>query len=562
MTQVLQPPDARGAPGTLFGSLFLAGFECANHRTPEGVRMDVIAATQHDRFAAEDYRRCRDVGIRAVREAARWPIVDRSGRIDTSEVRRLARLGREAGLTQVWDLFHYGYPDDLRPERSGFDDALVERFRSFAEQVARAVVSETEDATWWTPVNEISYTAWAAGEAGIIAPFWHGRGWDYKVILVRAWIAALDAIRAVDPRARTLSAEPLVRLHVHPAVTDADERARLQAEADDFNARVVSEAYDMLAGRVTPELGGTRDHLGVVGVNYYEGNQWTIPTPELPQHFLGREDPAWLRLSDILAELGDRYGGPVVIAETGSTGQARAGWIRHIADEAGLAIDRGVDVQGVCLYPIVTSPDWNDPTAFFEGGLWDVEPEADGTLRRTLAPDVAASLHAAQVRLDPGAVTGALVVPVGARPPSEPELQFAKSDELARFSPDGFTCVPALTGESLVADLYCLEPGKGVAAHRHSATEHVLIPLRGTPDVRVGESWVTVQVGESILVPPGAYHGINNPTTERVIVQQVSSPKPWDARFGGPRPVQAGTGRKADEAHGARAVIGNEPGRT
>ena len=114
-------------------------------------------------------------------------------------------------------------------------------------------------------------------------------------MLVDASIRAFNAIRTIDPDARTLTAEPLVRLHVHRDVTDPEERERLQRDADDFNVRVVSEAYDMLCGRVAPHLGGTRDHLGVVGVNYYEGNQWTIATPELPQHFLGREDPSGCR---------------------------------------------------------------------------------------------------------------------------------------------------------------------------------------------------------------------------------------------------------------------------
>src|SRR5438105_6499226 len=141
----------RARAGTLFGSLFLGGIECANHGTPEGHRMDVIAATQHDRFAADDYARCRSVGIRAVREAARWPIADRAGRIDVTEVRRLARLGREHGLTLIWDLFHYGYPDDLDPASDGFADAFHDRFRDFAAAVGRVVQAETDGPTWYTP---------------------------------------------------------------------------------------------------------------------------------------------------------------------------------------------------------------------------------------------------------------------------------------------------------------------------------------------------------------------------------------------------------------------------
>ena len=521
--------------GRLFGSLFLGGFECSTHLTPEGHRHDVIAATQHDRLAAEDYARCRAAGILSLRDAARWPVIDRKGRLDLSSVRALARLAREQDITIIWDLLHYGYPDDLDPRSDRFGDQLVDRFVTYAAACARAIRAENDAPGWYTPVNEISYTAWAAGDVGIMAPFWHGRGFEYKHVLVDASIRAFNAIRTIDPDARTLTAEPLVRLHVHRDVTDPEERERLQRDADDFNVRVVSEAYDMLGGRVAPHLGGTREHLGVVGVNYYEGNQWTIATPALPQHFLGREDPTWLPLSAILAELSERYGGPIVISETGSSGEKRVGWIRHLTDEAAAAIARGVDLQGICLYPIVTSPDWNDPTAFFEGGLWDIEPQPDGTLERVIVPEVAEALRESQLRLSPDAPVIDLAPAAPAVAP-QPRLVFAKLAELARFSPDGFVCIPVLAGEALVADVYCFEPGKSVAAHRHADTEHVLTTVSGVCDVRVGDTWVILNEGESLLVPAGLYHGIHNASTERALVYQVSSPKPWDARFHGPRP--------------------------
>jgi hypothetical protein len=89
--------SGRGGRGRLFPSFFLGGFECSTHRTPEGRRLDVVASTQHDVLAREDYALCRAVGPRAVREAARWPRLDRGGALDLAEVRRLARLGRAAG---------------------------------------------------------------------------------------------------------------------------------------------------------------------------------------------------------------------------------------------------------------------------------------------------------------------------------------------------------------------------------------------------------------------------------------------------------------------------------
>jgi hypothetical protein len=40
---------------SLFKSFFLGGFECSNHRRSDGRRLDLIAATGHDRWAAHDY---------------------------------------------------------------------------------------------------------------------------------------------------------------------------------------------------------------------------------------------------------------------------------------------------------------------------------------------------------------------------------------------------------------------------------------------------------------------------------------------------------------------------
>jgi hypothetical protein len=99
----------------------------------------MIATTQHDTQAAADYALCRASGIRAVRESARWPIFDRAGTLHMDGVKQLARLGQEAGVTLVWDLMHYGYPDDLDP----FSPEFTQRFVAFARTVATIVREES-----------------------------------------------------------------------------------------------------------------------------------------------------------------------------------------------------------------------------------------------------------------------------------------------------------------------------------------------------------------------------------------------------------------------------------
>ncbi len=509
----------------LFPSFFLGGFECSTHLTTEGHRLDVVAATQHDVQALEDYALCTSVGIQAVREAARWPILDRGGSLDLAPIRRLARLGREAGLVQVWDLMHYGYPDDV----DLFAPEFVDRFVRFARAVAAAVRSETDGPTFYTPVNEISYNAWAAGEVGYMAPFARGRGGEVKRALARAAIAGADAIWEVDPGAHMLTVEPLVRLHAPSG------RSALQAEADHFNEHVGPEAFDLLAGRLEPELGGSRAHLGIVGLNYYSGNQWTIAAPGAPQRSLDWDDPGWVPLSELLLDVERRYGGPLVLAETGSSGDSRAGWIDFLAREAAQALERGVDLQGICLYPIVTSPDWEDPTAFFDGGLFDLSPQPDGRLERVLDHAAAAALRAAQAVLDPENLPAHLLE-AAPEPAAEPRLQLTRPRERARFKADNFACDTLLAGDSLTVDLLCLGPGGELPAHRHEHTEHLLTVITGRGRFRIGSESVDVGEGESVLAPSGLYHGVKNATDEPLLVQQVSAPKPWDARFFGPHP--------------------------
>jgi quercetin dioxygenase-like cupin family protein len=509
----------------LFPSFFLGGFECSTHLTTEGHRLDLVAATQHDVQAHEDYALCSSVGIRAVREAARWPILDRGGTINLAPVRRLARLGREAGLVQVWDLMHYGYPDDVEL----FAPEFASRFASFARAVASVVRSETEEPRFYTPVNEISYNAWAAGEVGYMAPFARDRGSEVKRALVRAAIAGAEAIWEVDPGAHMLTVEPLVCLHAPSGRSD------LQAQADHFNDYVVPEAFDLLAGRLEPELGGSRTHLGIVGLNYYSGNQWTIAVPDAPQRSLEWDDPGWIPLSELLSQVQSRYGGPLVLAETGSSADSRAGWLDFLTREASRAIERGVDLQGICLYPIVTSPDWEDPTAFFDGGLFDLSPQPDGRLCRVLDPPAAAALRAAQAMLDPENLP-THPLEVASEPVAEPPLQLVRPRERARFKADNFACDTLLAGESLTVELLCLLPGGELPAHRHKNTEHLLTVIAGRGRFRIGSESVEVGEGESVLAPADLYHGVKNATDEPLLIQQVSAPKPWDARFFGPHP--------------------------
>ena len=166
--------------------------------------IDHLVATRHDLYVDEDYRLVAAAGMRAVREGIRWTSARqrRSAGVDP-HLRRSLDSGRRHEIEIVFDLCHFGYPSELDVHSTDF----VERFAEHCGAVARVVAAAGLERTFFTPLNEPSYWAWAGGDEGRINPCAFGRGAELKRQLVRAAIAAMEAIRDVEPRARFITAE-------------------------------------------------------------------------------------------------------------------------------------------------------------------------------------------------------------------------------------------------------------------------------------------------------------------------------------------------------------------
>jgi hypothetical protein len=108
------------------------------------------------------------------------------------------------------------------------------------------------------------------------------------------------------------------------------------------------------------------------------------------------DDPRRVRLNHLLARVHRRYYRPLVIAETGHSGVARGAWLREVADEVRIAGEQSIPIEGVCLYPIIDRPDWDNTEQWQRSGLWDLEPTASGMLARKLNASYAAALHEVQ----------------------------------------------------------------------------------------------------------------------------------------------------------------------
>ena len=351
---VLQP--------TLFQSFFLGGFECSTHRRADGRRLDLIAATDHDVLAEQDYRQLAGHGIRSVRDGVRWHLVETTpGHYDWSSLLPMLRAAEVARTEVVWDLCHYGWPDGL----DVFSAAFVNRFARYAGAFARLHMAETGRPPLVCPINEISFLAWAGGNVGIMNPLARERGGELKRQLVRATIAAAQAVREAAPGARVMAIDPLI--NIVPREGQDPEGVAI------VNQRQF-QAWDMLSGRLEPGLGGEPNFLDAIGVNYYWNNQWLH---EGEREAVVPSDTRHRPLRVLLAEAYARYRRPVFMAETSIEGDARAGWLRYIGEELRAAVRGGVPLEGICLYPVLSHPGWDDDR-YCPNGLLEIDARSNG----------------------------------------------------------------------------------------------------------------------------------------------------------------------------------------
>lgn len=366
---------------SIFKSYIQAGFECSTHKLRGGKRLDMVAATQHDRFLDRDYDSILAFGMRTVREGIRWPLIEKpDGSLDFSSVLPFLASARQRGIEIVWDLFHFGWPDHL----DIFSDPWLDSFERLAAGFAEVLKAEWPEPPLIAPVNEISFVAWAGGDTAYLNPFANGRGNELKRQLVRGFIRSAAAVRRVLPKTRFVSPEPVIHIAGKPGVAGDAERAEAYRMS-------MFEAWDLILGRAQPNLGGSEDNISIIGVNFYDRNEWW--------NFGGtirRTDSAYRPFHKILAEVYERYRRPIFVSETGTENDARAGWFAYIADEAREALRQGVPVDGICLYPILNHPGWDDDR-HCHNGLFDY-PSGSGR-RAAYQPLANEILAQEQIRL-------------------------------------------------------------------------------------------------------------------------------------------------------------------
>lgn len=326
---------------TQLASFFAGGFECATHRRFDRRQMDVIARTGHDLHAESDFSLLQEVGILTVRDGLRWHLIERQpGVYDWSSFLPMLEASIKTGTQVIWDLCHWGLPVDI----DIFSEEFVHRFVAFARAAASMIKRHADTVPFFCLINEISFWAWIGGDVGAFYPYMQQRGPELKQQLVRASLAAIQAIREVDSRVRFVQPEPLINIVADPNQIE-DLLAAERHTASQY------ETWDWLSVG-TPAI---PSGLDIIGINYYWNNQWVHQGERASLGHLQHRP-----LHQMLIEAWDRYRRPLLLSETGAEGDADAGWLGYISAEVRQAQLGGAHILGICLYPVMDYPGWDD----------------------------------------------------------------------------------------------------------------------------------------------------------------------------------------------------------
>jgi beta-glucosidase/6-phospho-beta-glucosidase/beta-galactosidase len=365
-------------PG-IFPTFFISGFECSTFLWKDKGRRNLIAETQHDRHAQEDYNILRSLGIAVAREGIPWPLVERDGCYDFSSLDPIIEAMQQTQIVPIWDLCHYGYPDDLDP----FSDEFSDRFARYCRAASEYVIPRLPGPYFFTPINEITFFSFCGAEWGWVAPYKTTKEdrFRFRLALCKAAIAAAKAIREVEPTARMIHIDPLVQVVAPRDRPDQIEAADHETYVDTFLA------WDILYGKEHPELGGSPEILDIVGANHYSFGQMEY-REHGPHQALKPDDDRIKPLCELMRWVWERYHRPMIIGETSGMEAGRDEWLKDVVEEALAAVNAGMDLHGICLFPAVDMPDWHTGR-WLHNGIYDLVEEGDNLKRVPCEPYIA-----------------------------------------------------------------------------------------------------------------------------------------------------------------------------
>ena len=360
-----------------------------------------------DRFAS--------LGVTALRYPVLWELIAPDGlaKADWSWPDERLPVLRCLGIDPIVGLVHHGSGPR---ETSLVDPAFPEKLAAYAGAVAARY-------PWierYTPVNEPCTTARFCALYGLWYPHERSDRAFVRALLNQCKGVALSmqAIRAVNPRARLVQTDDLGKTYSTPEMA---EKARFYNERRwlpwDLLCGMVDSGHALWrylrdSGASADELQWFRDHRcppDVVGINYYiTSERWLDHRGEhYPPQDVGADGYADIVAARALAtprpgvgpllhEAWERYGLPLAVTEAhiDANREDQLRWLHEIWQAAQQARRDGVDVGAVTAWSLLGSFDWNSlvtaRNGYYESGAYDLRgpqprPTALATLMRELA---------------------------------------------------------------------------------------------------------------------------------------------------------------------------------
>ncbi|HEX5826840.1 MAG TPA: family 1 glycosylhydrolase [Candidatus Limnocylindrales bacterium] len=352
--------------------VFATGIECSAPIVAGGVRHDQLLSTGHWTRYEEDARLIRTLGIPFVRYGIPFHVVARDpGRFDWEWTDRALETLRDEGIAPIVDLLHFAVPDDLWGVG---DPRLVGRHAAFVE----AFVTRYPWIRWFTPVNEPYITALFSGRRG----YWNERGTD-DASFVRALDTVLEcAVRGAALVRGTHADAVIVQSDACDGYTAATPDADAVGQAVALQEQVYL-GFDLTLGRAPSDRtlswlaanGMDERRVGwfldravetpfIVGLDYYDGNERLVDAAGVVS-----TDPAPGGFASMARRWLDRYGLPVMLAETNMRADRAVSWLDACWDDAMALRAEGRDLVGFCWYSLTDQVDWDIALREFRGNV-------------------------------------------------------------------------------------------------------------------------------------------------------------------------------------------------
>ena len=355
-------------------------------------------ACDHYRRYADDVALMREIGTNAYRFSIAWSRVlpQGRGRVNTAGLAfydRLVDALVAQGIAQMATLFHWDIPAALDDLGGWLNPDIANWFAEYAAVVFRKLDDRVK---LWATLNE----PWVVTDGGYLhgglAPG-HRNRFEAPIAthqLLRAHGAAVRAYRSLG-RHRigiVVNLEPK-----YPASESAEDRAATTRAAAYMNRQYLEPA---LLGRYPEELqeifgdawpawpaedlGGIRERVDFVGVNYYTRNvtrfdpaQWPLRASGVRQPRATYTETGWevfaQGLTDVLVWVKERYGNPAIyITENGAAffdpptadggriqDPLRVAYLREHIRALHAALMAGVDLRGYFAWSLLDNFEWS-----------------------------------------------------------------------------------------------------------------------------------------------------------------------------------------------------------